>query len=107
MVIRAGAGRGGGLEGAAAACLNAGIPFVVVVRPHTLVSKRAVKVKRCSRNLFRARRPVGALVIAFKGFMRAPWTEACSYTRVGGKSRGARSPRKCLGLGSANGEVRF
>ncbi|CAM9255688.1 unnamed protein product [Ascophyllum nodosum] len=43
-LVRAGAGRGGGLEGAAAACLNAGIPFVVVVRPHTLVSKRAVKV---------------------------------------------------------------
>lgn len=44
LVSRAGTGRGGGLEGAAEACMTAGIPFIVVVRPHTLVSKRAVKV---------------------------------------------------------------
>eukprot|EP00903_Cladosiphon_okamuranus_P014260 g13246.t1 len=43
-LVRAGAGKGGGLEGAAEACLSLGIPFVVVVRPHTLVAKKAVKV---------------------------------------------------------------
>ncbi|CAM9886395.1 unnamed protein product [Ectocarpus sp. 4 AP-2014] len=43
-LVRAGAGKGGGLEGAAEACLSLGIPFVVVVRPHTLAAKKAVKV---------------------------------------------------------------
>eukprot|EP00752_Nemacystus_decipiens_P009926 g8853.t3 len=43
-LVRAGAGKGGGLEGAAEACLSLGIPFVVVVRPHTLLAKKAVKV---------------------------------------------------------------
>ncbi|CAM9232741.1 unnamed protein product, partial [Scytosiphon promiscuus] len=43
-LVRAGARKGGGLEGAAEACLSLGIPFVVVVRPHTLVAKKAVKV---------------------------------------------------------------
>lgn len=43
-LVRAGAGRGGGLDGVAEACLTAGIPYVVVVRQHTLVSKMVVKV---------------------------------------------------------------
>lgn len=44
-LVREGAGRGGGLEGVSEACLSAGIPFVVVVRPHALVAKKAVKVE--------------------------------------------------------------
>lgn len=44
FVCSAGVGKGGGLEGAAEACLSLGIPFIVVVRPHTLVAKGAVKV---------------------------------------------------------------
>ncbi|CAM9950123.1 unnamed protein product, partial [Sphacelaria rigidula] len=44
-LVRAGAGRGGGLDGVNDACATAGIPFIVVVRPHTLVAKKAVKVR--------------------------------------------------------------
>lgn len=43
-LVMAGAGRERGLEGVNEACSSAGIPFVVVVRPHTLVAKKAVKV---------------------------------------------------------------
>ncbi|CAN0267250.1 unnamed protein product [Discosporangium mesarthrocarpum] len=35
-----------GLEGVTEACSKVGVPFVVVVRVHTLVTKRAVKVSR-------------------------------------------------------------
>lgn len=44
FIYSAGVGKGGGLDGAAEACLSLGIPFIVVVRPHTLVAKGAVKV---------------------------------------------------------------
>lgn len=44
LFFSAGVGKGGGLDGAAEACLSLGIPFIVVVRPHTLVAKGAVKV---------------------------------------------------------------
>lgn len=68
---RAGAGKGGGLEGAAEACLSLGIPFVVVVRPHTLVAKKAVKVgggfRRCTR-LFHLASVIGGLDLASHPF---------------------------------------